>query len=224
MVDLNTRTRQQGQDEQAKQQAAHTRARLLEKMEQHKQEVRDRINQNKVAYRLQHQQQQEELKLTAQIGLPQMQHTDESKLQRQANQHQDEIFKAVKQGERFRMGEEKMQQAVAERKHGFRVDDKQADNRILEAGNNPTPKKDKDLDKKLSKQEQKIRAIFRNPNIPAKKKIEMLRLAARGVKVGGTQIRLKGAKQKQRAKHLVRALQQRTREVLNKKVINNLGR
>ena len=212
MVETMTRTRQQGMEELQKQ--AQKRDRILQKpiKDKLRQEIIDRINENKIAYRTAQAQAREEDALKTQIGLPQMGHIDDSQEKKQANPHQNQVFAGPKTQEHYRMGKEQEELANAHQKHGFELDIKEADRRVLEAGRNPTPKKEDDLNKQLTKEEKQMRAVFKNSNIPAKDKIKFFKNQLKAKK---NRIALKTAKQRMlRGKRLVRELNPKQRKVM----------
>lgn len=227
MADMMARARQQGLDERQEQLDARNRVLEARQKDMQKQAVIDKINQNKIAFFKAQQQLKAEQALQPKIGLPEMPHVDQTQQERQANQHQDQVFVAAKEMQRFRMGQEQINLAQAEKKHGFALDAKEADKRVLEAANAPI--KTKDLDKELTKQEKQMRAVFKNPNIPFKKKVEFFKNAIRGVKGQKT---LKGEKQIQRGKRLMKEVNPQTRRQIKKLknkemaniAINTLGR
>ena len=212
MVETMTRTRQQGMEERQKQ--APKRDRVLQEpvKDRLKQEIIDRINQNKLAYRNQEAQTKEEQALQMQVGLPQMGHEEDSQEKKQANPHQDQVFATPKAQERYRMGKEQEEQAKALHKHGFELDLKEADRRVLQAGRTPVQKKDNDLNKQLTKEEKQMQAVFKNPNISAKDKIKFFKNQLKNKK---NKARLRTARQKMlRGKRLIRELNPRQREIM----------
>ena len=205
------KTRKQGIDEQAKQ--AHAKDRVIkERKNQERQSKIQKILQNKIAYRNLKAQEIDEQARQMQVGLPQMGHKDDSQEKKQANPHQDQVFASVKAQERFRMGKEQEEQTKARQEHGYEMDMKEADRRVLEAANNPTPKKENSLNRELTKEEKQMRAVFNNPNIPVDKKIEFFKNQLRGKK---HRSQLKTQKQRmQRGKRLIKELRPRQKQMM----------
>ena len=214
MVETMTRTRKQGVDEQAKQAVARTRLIRRTQKEDERQHNIQKILQNKIAYRNLQAQQKDEEERQMQVGLPQMGHKDDSQEKIQANPHQDQVFKAVKEQEHFRMGKEQEEQAKARQEHGYEMDMKEADRRVLEAANNPTSKKENDLNRGLTKEEKQMRAVFNNPNIPIDKKIKFFKNQLRAKK---NRAALKTQRQRvQRGRQLVKKLQPKQKQIMRK--------
>ena len=213
MVEIMEKTRKQGIDEQAKQ--AHVQDRVIkERKNQERQSKIQKILQNKIAYRNLKAQEENEQAHQMQVGLPQMGHKDDSQEKKQANPHQDQVFASVKAQERFRMGKEQEEHTKARQEHGYEMDMKEADRRVLEAANNPTSKKENDLNRGLTKEEKQMRAVFNNPNIPIDKKIKFFKNQLRAKK---NRAALKTQRQRvQRGRQLVKKLQPKQKQIMRK--------
>ena len=205
------KTRKQGIDEQAKQ--ARAQDRVINEQKKNKIQTKiQKILQNKIAYRNLKAQEENEQAHQMQVGLPQMGHKDDSQEKKQANPHQDQVFASVKAQERFRMGKEQEEQTKARQEHGYKMDMKEADRRVLEAANNPTPKRENSLNRELTKEEKQMRAVFNNPNIPVDKKIEFFKNQLRRKK---HRTQLKTQKQRmQRGKHLIKELRSKQKQIM----------
>ena len=165
MVDVAVRTRKQGLDEQLTQKQADARDRTIARQEKklHLMAIRNAyygLENNKplangIIYNNENEQKREELKLQQQIGLPEREHKEDTldKLQVRT----DFPFRVPQRDSMARMGYEQENLEIARKEHGFEPNERDKNERAIEAANNPTPKKKDDLNKNLQKEEKEFK-------------------------------------------------------------------
>jgi len=222
MTDIDGKRRHQGMDEYTAQQGDVRNPVLRPEETAIRKEIEEkakleRILQNKIAHYSKKEQDKEEQKLQPQIGLPEMPEKEALQEQIQANQHQNQVFAGVKATERYRMGHMQEELVKARTEHGLELPAKQADQLVLEAGNNPTPgKEQQDVNKQLTREEKKWKDIFYDKNKTFPEKIAAFKEMISKIKIAGMKSRLTEKGQIKRGKKLMNEIELRKRHELRR--------
>lgn len=123
---------------------------------------KDKVNQDRILYRSQEQEKAEKRLQERQDGIPEMENvadTIEQKQLRNGFGFIKPMLDAV-----FRMVRKASELVIAKIKHDFKIDKKEENLAINEAGNNPTPKKTDSLEQALKKDEKEIKQISSKEN------------------------------------------------------------
>ena len=222
MTDIEGKIRHQGIDEHPAQ-ARDARAPILRPeeiailKEVEKRSKIDRILQNKNVYYGKEDQSAVEEKTRPQVGLPKMQEKEAVQEEIQANQHQNQVFAGVKATERYRMGHMQKEIEQARTEHGLELPMKQADQLVLEAGNNPTPgKEQQNITEKMTKEEKEWRDTFYDKNKTFPEKVAKFKEMISEGKVAGKRIKLNERAQIKRGKRFMRGISPQDRQKLRK--------
>ena len=210
-----THARQQGLEERPLTKEVAQKDVAKQRAEEHRRLVMDTINQNKINFRNEQERlKAEQLTDRHQAGLPQMARKEALQEELQANPHQDFVFAGAKANARFKIGREQEQQARAKKEHGFEMDEKEANDRVLQAGlKQENPKQKDELNRKLDEQEKKLKKIMKDPTIPLDKKARVFEQMASCVKMkNGEKLKTKKNKIKDRAKNMLKRVDKKQRQ------------
>ena len=229
MIETKTREKKQGIDEQTMQSKKSDRVVVKNRVKEvlktaQKKAIIDKINFNKAKYRSEHEHIKAEKQRLEMKTTPQMEHVENLQEEKQTNPTQDILWKGAKATERYRMGKEAADIAISRKRHAFNMREVDANERVLKAANNPHQKKEDDLDKQLTKQEEDMKKVFKDPNIPPDKKIEFFKNQIRGTK--NAPLKDIHAIEK-RGRRLIKEIKPQQRKILKKqlhRIARSIGR
>ena len=218
MVDVAVRTRSQGLEEQRLLLKEQLQIRKLEDRQRRQEEEKQRQLQefatkpslNNVIFPNEKTQRDEELRILYPVGLPEMPRKEA--MQEELQNRPDKVFKEPQRAADLRGGLEQIKQLQARKKHGVELEEKEADNRIHQARQNPTENLNQNkLDKKLKKEEKEFKTKMENPKLSAKQKKKIFdELTGRAP--SKNRLKLDPKAQEKRAKALLKKLSQEQRK------------